>query len=149
MICRITREKIDTPALLAAVKHPEAGAVLAFEGIVRNHSLGRRVLYLVYDAYPEMAEKKLRQIGEEVAAKWGITQVAMVHRIGRLEISEASLVIALASAHRADGFAACRYALERIKAILPIWKKEVWDGGEEWIEGKDFAPFDQEAALER
>ena len=140
---KLTDAPIDASAIADAVKHPEAGAVVIFEGTVRNNSLGRQVLYLVYDAHPEMAERKLRQIGAEISAKWDACHVAIAHRLGRMEIGESSVVIAVASPHRADGFAACRYALERIKAILPVWKKEVWEGGEEWIEGKDFAPFDE------
>ncbi|HID87231.1 MAG TPA: molybdenum cofactor biosynthesis protein MoaE [Anaerolineae bacterium] len=116
------------------MEHPGAGAIATFLGTVRDHSRGRRVLYLEYDAYPEMAERTLRQIGEEIRERWGLDRVAIVHRIGRLEIGEASVAIAVAAPHRAEAFEACRYAVDRLKEIVPIWKKEVWEGGEYWVE---------------
>jgi molybdopterin synthase catalytic subunit len=135
MICEITTEPLDAAPLVAAARTDEAGAVAVFHGVVRNHNLGRRVLYLEYDAYPPMAEKKMRAIADEVRARWPVTGIAMRHRIGRLEIGEASVIIAVASPHRADAIAACHYAIDRLKAIVPIWKKEVFEGGEEWLEG--------------
>jgi molybdopterin synthase catalytic subunit len=144
-ICEITNEPIDATALVEAVRTDEAGAVAVFYGVVRNHNCGRRVLYLEYDAYPPMAEKKMREIAAEVRQRWPVTGIAMRHRIGRLEIGEASVVIAVASAHRADAIAACHYAIDRLKEIVPIWKKEVFEGGEEWLEGTAIDPETQRA----
>jgi molybdopterin synthase catalytic subunit len=144
-ICEITNEPIDAAALVEAVRTDEAGAVAVFYGVVRNHNRGRRVLYLEYDAYPPMAEKKMREIAAEVRQRWPVTGIAMRHRIGRLEIGEASVVIAVASAHRADAIAACHYAIDRLKEIVPIWKKEVFEGGEEWLEGTAIDPETQRA----
>ncbi len=135
MICEITTEPLDGASLVEAVRTDEAGAVSVFYGVVRNHNVGRRVLYLEYDAYPPMAEKKMREIAEEVRGRWPVTGIAMRHRVGRLEIGEPSVIIAVASPHRADAIEACHHAIDRLKAIVPIWKKEVFEGGEEWIEG--------------
>jgi molybdopterin synthase catalytic subunit len=131
---RVTGEELDIPATIASVQHPGAGAVVSFIGTVREVSQGRKVLHLEYDAYPEMAEAKLAEIGREIAERWGTDRVAIVHRVGRLEVGEAAVVIAVATPHRAQGFAACRYAIDRIKEIVPIWKKEVWEGDEAWVE---------------
>jgi len=131
---RVTEDEITAQMVIEAVEHPGAGAIATFLGTVRDHSRGRRVLYLEYDAYPEMAERTLRQIGEEIRERWGLDRVAIVHRIGRLEIGEASVAIAVAAPHRAEAFEACRYAVDRLKEIVPIWKKEVWEGGEYWVE---------------
>ena len=144
-ICEITSDPIDAAALVEAVRTDEAGAVSGFYGVVRNHNRGRRVLYLEYDAYPPMAEKKMREIAAEVRQRWPVTGIAMRHRIGRLEIGEPSVVIAVASAHRADAIAACHYAIDRLKEIVPIWKKEVFEGGEEWLEGTAIDPEAQRA----
>ena len=135
MICEMTSEPIDAAELVAAVQTDEAGALSVFYGVVRNENLGRRVLFLEYDAYPPMAEKQMRAIAEEVRARWPVTGIAMKHRTGRLEIGEASVVIAVASPHRADAIEACHYAIDRLKTTVPIWKKEVFEGGEEWLEG--------------
>ena len=135
MVFAITAEPLDAAPLVEAVRTDEAGAVSVFYGVVRNTNLGRRVLYLEYDAYPPMAEKKMREIAEEVRLRWPVTGVAMRHRIGRLAIGEPSVIIAVASPHRADAIAACHYAIDRLKTIVPIWKKEVFEGGEEWLEG--------------
>ncbi|MER3419936.1 MAG: molybdopterin converting factor, partial [Chloroflexota bacterium] len=116
-----------------------------FYGVVRNHNRGRRVLYLEYDAYPPMAEKKMHEIAAEVRQRWPVTGIAMRHRIGRLEIGEVSVMIAVASAHRADAIAACHYAIDRLKEIVPIWKKEVFEGGEEWLEGTAIVPETRQA----
>ncbi len=143
MICEMTSEPIDAAALVEAVRTDEAGAVSVFYGVVRNTNRGRRVLYLEYDAYPPMAEKKMRAIAEEVRERWPVTGVAMRHRTGRLEIGEPSVVIAVASPHRADAIEACHYAIDRLKTIVPIWKKEVFEGGEEWLEGTAIDPESQ------
>jgi molybdopterin synthase catalytic subunit len=121
------------------------GAVTAFVGLVRNHNAGRRVLHLEYEAYEPLAMKALQRIAAEAAARWPGTELALHHRIGRLEIGEASVAIAAASAHRADAFAVCRYAIERVKQIVPIWKREFFDGGDIWIEGATADPDDQQA----
>ena len=107
-----------------------------FFGVVRNNSMGRRVLYLEYDAYPEMAERVIRQIAQEAMARWPLTDVAIQHRIGRLEIGETSLLIAVSSPHRNEAFQACHQIVDRFKEVVPIWKKEVWEDGEVWIEGE-------------
>ncbi len=131
---RIVRDPIDEQALRDAVADPAAGAVISFVGTVRDHTGERRVEYLEYEAYPEMAERVLQRIAAEIRERWPVTGVAIEHRVGRMEIGEASVVIALSTGHRAAAFDACRYAIDRIKEILPVWKKEVWEGGEEWIE---------------
>lgn len=130
---RVTDAPIDLQALIDAVADPAAGAVVTFVGTVRNHARGREVRYLDYEAYPEAAEKMLAQIAGEIGERWGIDRVAIVHRTGRLEIGDASVAIVVASAHRAEAFDACRYAIERIKQIVPIWKKEHYADGEVWI----------------
>ncbi|MGH2604698.1 MAG: molybdenum cofactor biosynthesis protein MoaE, partial [Dehalococcoidia bacterium] len=132
---RITPEPLDPLELMQAVGGGAAGAVALFAGIVRNENLGRRVQYLEYDAYPPMAERKMAELAEEVRAKWPVTGIAMAHRTGRLEIGEASVIIAVSSPHRADAIEACHYAIDQLKATIPIWKKEVFEGGEEWLEG--------------
>ena len=131
----ITRDPLDPTALHNLVLSPQAGAVSLFVGVVRDNNLGRDVGYLEYDAYPAMATKIMRQIAGEIHERWDVLDIAMHHRIGRLEIGEASVAVAVASAHRADGIAACQHGIDRLKAIVPIWKKEVWSDGEEWIEG--------------
>ena len=132
---RIVNEAISADALHALVLRPEAGAVAVFLGVVRDNNLGREVDYLEYDAYPEMAERVMGRIGAEIRERWDVAEVAMQHRVGRLEIGEASVGVAVSSAHRAEATDACRYGIDRLKAIVPIWKKEVWSDGEEWIEG--------------
>jgi len=131
---QITSEPIDPRRVEATVTHSGAGAICTFHGVVRDNNLGRQVRYLEYEAYPPMAEKTMRQIGHEIAARWPETRTAMVHRVGRMEIGETSVVIAVSSPHRAEAFEACRYAIDRLKEIVPIWKKEVWEEGEHWVE---------------
>ena len=121
------------------------GAVTSFVGLVRNHNLGRGVMYLEYEAYEPLALKSFERISGEVAAHWPGVNLALHHRIGRLEIGEASVAIAAASAHRGDAFAACRYAIERVKQISPIWKHEFFEGGDVWIEGATANPDDETA----
>ena len=132
---KITRDVLDPTELHDLVLSPEAGAVSLFFGVVRNNNLGRDVDFLEYDAYPAMATKVMRQIADEIREQWDVLEIAMHHRIGRLEIGEASVAVAVASAHRGEGIEACHYGIDRLKAIVPIWKKEVWADGEEWIEG--------------
>ena len=121
------------------------GAVTSFLGLVRNHNLGRGVRYLEYEAYEPLALKSFEKISVEVATRWPGVNLALHHRIGRLEIGEASVAIAAASAHRADAFAACRYAIERVKQIAPVWKHEFFEGGDVWIEGATANPDDEAA----
>lgn len=129
----IVVQPIDVTAVIAAVSHPAAGAIATFIGTTREENDGRRVLTLEYEAYPEMAVAEMRRIGEEARRRWPICDVAIAHRIGVVAIGEASVVIAVSSAHRAAAFDACRFAIDRLKGVVPIWKKEHFDGGEVWI----------------
>ncbi len=129
----ITKDPISIEEVTNKVVRREAGAINTFIGTVRELTKGKKTLYLEYDAYQSMAEKKLAQIGDEIKEKWGDAVVAITHRIGRLEISDIAVVIAVSTPHRADSFEASRYAIERIKEIVPIWKKEHWEDGELWI----------------
>ena len=130
----ITRSPISAAEVMARVAAPSIGGIVLFVGVVRNENLGRKVLHLEYEAYPEMAEQILAQIGKEIKEKWPqVEDLAIVHRIGKLEVGETSVVIAVAGAHREGLFDAARYAIDRIKEIAPIWKKEVWAEGEEWL----------------
>jgi len=139
VLIEITAEPLAAEPFIQHVRRDDSGAVALFLGVVRNNSLGRRVLYLEYDAYPEMAERKLREVAEEALARWPITDIAIAHRTGRLEIGETSLLVAVSSPHRHEAFAACQHIVNRIKEVVPIWKKELWEGGEAWIEGKPVA----------
>ena len=131
---KITTDVITGDAVREAVEGPDAGAVVLFFGTVRNNTEGRPVKCLEYEAYPPMAEKKMAEIAQEISDKWGLDRVAMLHRVGRLEIGEVSVAVAVASPHRKDGFEACQYAMDRLKQIVPIWKREVWaDGEAEWV----------------
>jgi molybdopterin synthase catalytic subunit len=130
---RVTDKAIDLQELVNFVSDPEAGAIVTFIGTTRNNNEGRKVIALDYEAYPEMAEKELARIGAEARAKWPIGRMAIVHRLGPVQITEASVIIAVASPHRDAAFAACRFAIEEIKKTVPIWKKEVYEGGEVWI----------------
>ena len=136
MLFEITHEPLDPQRLADHVRSDESGAVALFYGVVRNHNKGRKVLYLEYDAYPEMATKVMRKIAEEMKERSPIDDVAIQHRTGRLEIGETSLLIAVSSGHRKEAFEACHALVDRFKEVVPIWKKEVWEGGEEWIEGE-------------
>lgn len=131
---KITREVITEVEVRELVESPESGAVVLFLGTVRNNTDGRKVNHLEYEAYAPMAERKMEEIGEEINEKWGIRRVAIVHRVGKLEIGEVSVAVGVASPHRRDGFEACQYAMDRLKQIVPIWKREVWeDGDAEWV----------------
>jgi molybdopterin synthase catalytic subunit len=130
---RVVRHPIDLSELVRHVTDASAGAIATFIGTTRNNNEGRKVIALDYDAYPEMAEKELRRIGDDAQKKWRIERMAIVHRIGPVQITEASVVIAVSAAHRDDAFQACRFAIEEIKKTVPIWKKEVYEGGEVWI----------------
>lgn len=124
------------------------GAVVTFLGLVRNHNLGRRVTYLEYEGYEPLAVRVFERIDAEIATRWPGVRLALHHRVGRLEIGEASVAIVTASAHRADAFASCRYAIERVKQIAPIWKREFFEGGDVWIEGAVADPDDAQARAE-
>ncbi|MCG0239192.1 MAG: molybdenum cofactor biosynthesis protein MoaE [Firmicutes bacterium] len=126
-------EPISPEAVAAKVADPTIGAVVTFIGTVREWTRGRQTIYLEYEAYPEMAVAQMERIAREIQEKWPGTRVAITHRVGRLQIGEASVVIAVGAPHRAEAFAACRHAIERLKQIVPIWKKEVWADGEEWV----------------
>jgi molybdopterin converting factor subunit 1 len=130
---RVTADVLDSQAIAARVEDDGAGAVVTFVGVVRDNARGRGVLWLDYEAYAEAAEVQLRRIGDEMHARWPILAIAIEHRTGRLAIGEASVVIAVSSAHRDAAFQASAYAIERIKQIVPIWKKEAYDDGETWI----------------
>ncbi len=133
---RITREVIPTRELADGLKAPEDGAVAVFEGIVRNHSRGRKTLYLEYEAYESMALVKMEEIGQETRLKFPIDRIGMIHRLGRLEIGETSVAIFVTSAHRGAAFDACRHAIDRLKQIVPIWKKEYFEDGGVWADGE-------------
>lgn len=137
----ITRDPLDIEPIICKAIRPDTGAVVTFVGNVRNVSRGREVLYLEYEAYEPMALNMLRQIVSEIHMRWPrVAEVAIVQRIGRLEVGDIAVVIAVSSGHRDDGcFEACRYAIERLKQIVPIWKKEVGPNGAMWIEG-DYLP---------
>ena len=141
----VTAERLDAAALSAAVAASDCGAIAIFVGVVRDHNGGRRVLSLTYEAYEPLARKALHRIAEEAEDYWPSVRLGIHHRVGSLAVGEASVVIAAASAHRADAFAACRYAIERVKQIVPIWKHEHFEGGEVWIEGATADPTDDGA----
>lgn len=137
MLARVTPDVLVTDEAVAAVESPAAGAIQVFLGVVRDNNLGRDVHHLEYEAYPEMAERVMREIATEAQARFGLIDVAVFHRTGRLEIGETSLLIAVSSAHRAAGFDGGRWVVDEIKKRVPVWKKEVWSDGEEWIEGPE------------
>jgi molybdopterin synthase catalytic subunit len=148
----IGRAPLALEPLTRAVTLDEAsgskGAVVTFLGLVRNHNLGRSVRYIEYDAYEPLAIKTFERIADEVRTRWHGVRLALHHRIGRLEIGEASVAIAASSPHRADAYAACRYAIERVKQIAPVWKHEYFEGGDVWIEGATADPDDEAARAE-
>jgi molybdopterin synthase catalytic subunit len=129
----IVKEKIEIQPLIDFVTRRNAGAICTFIGTVREMTKGKRTLYLEYQAYEEMAEKMLSKIGDEIVSKYPEALVAIVHRVGHLDISDVAVAIAVSTPHRADSFEASRYAIERIKEIVPIWKKENWEEGQSWI----------------
>jgi molybdopterin synthase catalytic subunit len=153
-LLRIGPEPLDLERLAAALAGdagPRAGAdgaVVTFVGLVRNHNAGRSVRYLEYEAYEPLALKAFERIAAEIADRWPDVRLALHHRIGRLEIGDASVAIATRSAHRGHAYAASRYAIERVKQIAPIWKREFFDGGDVWIEGATADPADDRARAE-
>lgn len=134
-VVTITHEPLDRAALIAEVTHTSVGGIVVFEGVVRDNARGKQVRYLEYDVYPEMAIAKIRQIVAEAEKRWNVERIAIAHRVGRLEIGEASVIIVVATPHRAEAFEACRYIIDTLKTTVPIWKKEVATNGEEWVEG--------------
>jgi molybdopterin synthase catalytic subunit len=138
---RVTDKPIILQELVEFVTDAEAGAIATFIGITRNNNEGRKVIALDYEAYPEMAEKELARLGEEASKKWPICRMAVLHRIGPVQITEPSVIIAVSAAHREAAFAACRFAIEEIKRAVPIWKKEVYEGGEVWIGSQSGEPL--------
>jgi molybdopterin synthase catalytic subunit len=138
VLVALTREAIDASRIVAAAKSGEDGAVVVFDGIVRNHSRGRRTLHLDYEAYEEMAVRQMRELGGKARERFGVRQVTMVHRLGRLEIGETSVLIVVASAHRSAAFEACRWLIDTVKQTVPIWKKETFSDGAVWAPGEPF-----------
>lgn len=131
----LTTEKIDLESLLAAVEDVSTGAAVVFLGRVRNNLNGREVLQMDYEAYPQMALKKMHEIVKKTRDQWPDCKIAMVHRTGNLKLGEVSVAIAVATPHRQEAFAACRFAIDTLKETVPIWKKEYFSDGESWVEG--------------
>jgi molybdopterin synthase catalytic subunit len=131
---------LDLARLVAAVGRADAGAIATFLGTTRDHNAGRRVMRLEYEAYPDMAIREMQRIGEEAVERFGVKAVAIAHRVGVVEIGEASVGIAVSAAHRDAAFAGCSFAIDRLKEIVPIWKKEYYVGGEVWIGPQQGAP---------
>ena len=134
----LTREPIDADRVVATAKSGEDGAVVVFDGIVRNHSRGRRTLHLDYEAYEDMAVNQMRELAKKARERFGVRQVTLVHRLGRLEIGETSVLIVVASAHRSAAFEACRWLIDTVKQTVPIWKKETFADGAVWASGEPF-----------
>ncbi len=130
----IVHDILDSQKLVRKVSTEKDGAVATFAGIVRGQNQGKKVLFLEYEAYPEMALKMMERIETEIQSTWGITGVALQHRVGRLNVGETSVLVVVAAPHRDDAFAACQYAINRLKKIVPIWKKEIFEDGEVWID---------------
>jgi molybdopterin synthase catalytic subunit len=137
-VTALTREPIDAECLIAAAKHGEDGATVVFDGIVRNNSRGRQTLYLDYEAYEEMAAKQMHALAREARSKFGVRHVTLVHRLGRLQIGETSVLIIVSSAHRAQAFEACRWIIDTLKQTVPIWKQETFVDGAVWAAGEPF-----------
>jgi molybdopterin synthase catalytic subunit len=131
---RLTHEPIDYHALTEQVRRADCGGVVLFLGTVRDLTDGKVTTALDYEAYPGMAEKKMAEIEQDTRARWPVGEMAMVHRLGHLEVGAVSVAVAVSCPHRAEAFAACRHAIDRLKELVPIWKKENWaDGGSEWV----------------
>jgi molybdopterin synthase catalytic subunit len=134
----IVRERIDSQGVLEKVKRPEDGAAVLFDGVVRNNTRGRQTLFLDYEAYEEMALQQMDSLAVQAIEKFGVRDVAMVHRLGRLEVGETSVLIVVASAHRGPAFEACRWLIDTLKRTVPIWKKEHFVDGAVWADGEPF-----------
>jgi len=149
----VTSDPLELGPLVEAVARPggggrQPGAVATFLGLVRDQNVGRRVTHLEYEAHPPLAVKAFERIDTEIRERWPAVRLALHHRVGRLDVGEASVAIAAAAPHRAEAFAACRYAIERVKQIAPIWKHEFFEGGDVWIEGAIADPDDDAARAE-
>ena len=138
--CRLQREPIDSAAMLAQIKAGEDGAACLFDGIVRNHTRNWATLYLEYDSYPAMAIVQMEKLATEALSRFAVRDVRIAHRVGRLEIGESSVLIVVASAHRAAAFEACRWLIDTLKRTVPIWKKEFFADGASWAAGEPFPP---------
>ncbi len=134
----LQRAKIDSEEIVAALKAGEDGALVVFDGIVRNNTRGRKTLYLVYEAYEQMALQQMRGLANDALIRFAVRDVAIVHRLGKLEIGESSVLIAVASAHRGAAFEACRWVIDTLKKTVPIWKKEHFVDGAVWADGEPF-----------
>ncbi len=134
----ITRERIDARALMERVKAGADGAVCVFDGIVRDNTRGRRTLHLDYEAYEEMALDQMKGLAAETVSRFGVRDVALVHRLGRLVVGETSVLVVVASAHRGAAFDACRWLIDTLKKTVPIWKKEQFEDGAVWADGEPF-----------
>jgi len=137
-LVQLVRERIVPHDIIPMMERPEDGAIVIFDGIVRNHSRNRKTLYLEYDAYEAMALTKLQELTGEARRRFAIRNVALIHRLGHLEIGESSVLIAVFSAHRAAAFEACRWLIDTLKRIVPIWKKEFFEDGAVWADGEPF-----------
>jgi molybdopterin synthase catalytic subunit len=149
MLIRVTPERLDPEEAIESVRRDEAGAVDLFLGVVRNTNKGRAVDHLVYDAYPSMAEKTMRELAEEAVERFDLADSAVLHRTGRLEIGETSLLVAVSAGHRAATFEAGHWLVNEVKRRVPVWKKEVWADGEEWIEGPESLGMERAPATMR
>ena len=136
-IFEITREPIEIADLRGRLLEGDSGAVVVFDGVARNNTKGRRTLYLEYEGYEPMSLRTMKQIGEEVHERWPINRLGIIHRLGRIEICESSVVIIVTSAHRKIAFEACHHAIDRLKKIVPIWKKEYFEDGAVWVENEE------------
>lgn len=134
----IVHQRIDAHATVTALERPEDGALVVFDGMVRNNTRGRRTLYLIYEAYEEMALAQMRALREKALADFAVRDIAIVHRLGRIEVGESSVLIAVTSAHRAAAFDACRWLIDTLKRTVPIWKKEFFEDGAVWADGEPF-----------
>jgi MoaE-MoaD fusion protein len=137
-LVKLVRQRIVPHDIVPALERPEDGAIVIFDGIVRNHSRGRRTLYLDYESYEDMALKQLEELAFQAKEQFAIRDLAIVHRLGRIEIGESSVLIAVFSAHRAAAFDACRWVIDTLKRTVPIWKKEFFEDGAVWADGEPF-----------
>lgn len=137
----VTSNPIDVSAILAAIQSPQAGGIDCFIGTVRNHAHGKRVKGLEYTAYVPMAERMMAEIERELRNTWTLHHVTLVHRIGSLHVGDVAVITAVSASHRAEAFEACRYAIDRIKEIVPIWKKEIYEEGQAWVVGQHDVDF--------
>lgn len=137
MLIRVTEAPLSIDEAVSAVASPAAGAINVFLGVVRDNNLGRSVDHLEYEAYPTMAERVMRELAEEAVSRFGLIDCAILHRTGALQIGETSLLVAISSGHRAESFEGGKWLVDEIKKRVPVWKKEIWEGGESWIEGPE------------